>query len=82
MLQEETIKKLGKDYFVKNKDLTVDCITVLNAIKDRIQSKLKVNLQQDVAESTTPLFDMDENDNEGEADKKYRSAIQMLSEST
>jgi len=41
-----------------------------------------VNLQQDVGDSTTPLFDMDGKNNEDEADKEYQSTLQMLSEFT
>ena len=69
--------KFGWDSFLKNNDLAVDCITISDAIKARVQSKLKINLQHDVSDSTASLFDIDKYDNKVKSEKKYTSALKI-----
>jgi len=78
---KKLFKKLG-NYFIKNKDIAVECITILDTIKEKIQSKLKINLQQDVCDSTAPFFDIDKYENKVKSEKKCTSVVQMLSECT
>ena len=53
-VNKQQMKHNGVTYFIKNEELAVDVITVLDSLQSRLQYELKVNLNL-IRDSFTPL---------------------------
>lgn len=76
-------KKGGYGYLCGKKELDVDVLTVLDAMKERVQNELKINFSSVSEELTPPPTLIDEGVVEEEDSKgKFESAIAMLGEAS
>ena len=65
---------------IKNRDLAVDCLMIIDFVKDLIQEKLQVNMA-DISDEVT-FAPQEEHDNEPKNNMRLSNAVAMLCETS
>ena len=79
VVDQAKLQESGLTYFLKNSDVAVDVVTLLDCVRTKLQKELKLNLRY-FANMFTPFVDTDVGEAEKEDD--YTSAVTVLSETT
>ena len=77
---KKALNEKKNDYLIKNRDLAVDCLMIIDLVKDLIQEKLQVNMA-DISDEVTPA-PQEEHDNESKNNMRLSSAVAMLCETS